>query len=101
MLGKELTSQVLDDYKTAPISDKLRAMLGVIETVTRDPAALTVEDVRRLRALGISRQAIVDALYVTYCFNIYTRLADAMGWRVPTQVEFDKSAQILLKRGYL
>lgn len=100
MLGKEVTSQVLDDYKTAPISDKLRAMLGVLETVTRDPQALSVEDLRRLRALGIGRQAIIDALYVTYCFNIFPRLSDAMGWAVPPQAGFDKGAQILLKRGY-
>jgi hypothetical protein len=31
----------------------------------------------------VSKQAVEDALEVAFLFNIYDRLADAMGWEVP------------------
>ena len=34
---------------------------------------------------GVSKQAIQDALEVAFLFNIYDRLADAMGWDVPAR----------------
>src|SRR3954468_10512046 len=86
--GAELTRQVLEDYTVAPIDEKLRAMLGVLRKMTLDPEALTAEDIRPVLALGVSRQAVADAMNVAYLFNIYDRLADTLGWDVPAQEAF-------------
>ena len=32
-----MTKRVLEDYETAPIDEKLRAMLGLLETFTLNP----------------------------------------------------------------
>jgi hypothetical protein len=53
-----------------------------------------------VRAEAVSDQAIRDALYVCFSFNLIDRLADAFGWHVQTVEEFGKDAQFLLKRGY-
>ena len=37
---------ILDDYRTAPIDEKLRAMLGLLETFTLNPEQLNASGVR-------------------------------------------------------
>jgi alkylhydroperoxidase family enzyme len=93
---------VLDDYTTAPIDGKLRATLGLLEKMTLDHASLGPDDVRVVVAAGVSTQAIRDALEVAFLFNIYDRLADAMGWDVPAIAGgyYQVAARRLLKRGY-
>jgi hypothetical protein len=49
----------------------------------------------------VSRQAVADAVYVCFLFSTYTRLADSLGWEVPSAASFDASARVLLSRGYL
>jgi alkylhydroperoxidase family enzyme len=93
---------VLDDYTTAPIDDRLRATLGLLEKMTLDHRSLGPDDVRTVLRAGVSKQAIQDALEVAFLFNIYDRLADAMGWEVPAVGGgyYQVAAKRLLKRGY-
>ena len=51
---------------------------------------------------GVSKQAIQDAVEVAFLFNIYDRLADAMGWDVPPPASgyYQLAARRLLKNGY-
>ena len=46
--------------------------------------------------------AIEDALEVAFLFNIYDRLADAMGWDVPSRASgyYQVAAKRLLNQGY-
>jgi alkylhydroperoxidase family enzyme len=91
---------ILDDYRSAPIGDKLRAMLGLLETFTLRPEALGSDDVRAVLATGVSKEAIRDAYYVAFLFNTYDRLADTLGWELPADAHYAKSGQYLLKNGY-
>jgi len=93
---------VLNDYKTAPIREPLRATLGLLEKMTLDHGSLQPEDIRAVVRAGVSTQAIHDALEVAFLFNIYDRLADAMGWEVPpvTSGYYKVAAKRLLTRGY-
>jgi alkylhydroperoxidase family enzyme len=91
---------VLEDYRTAPIDEKLRAMLGLLETFTLRPDELTAADVRAVLATGVSREAIRDAFYVAFLFNTYDRLADTLGWELPDQAFYPKAGKFLLKKGY-
>jgi len=91
---------VLADYRTAPIDEKLRAMLGFLETFTQRPDELTAADVRAVLATGVSREAIRDAMYVAFLFNTYDRLADTLGWELPEEGYYAKAGKFLLKKGY-
>jgi hypothetical protein len=51
--------------------------------MTLDHGSLGPEDVRTVMRAGVSKQAIQEAIEVAFLFNIYDRLADAMGWDVP------------------
>ena len=67
---------VLADPATAPIPEPLRATLAFLRKVTRQPDAVTADDVRALLALGVTRAQVEDALEVGFAFNVITRLAD-------------------------
>jgi alkylhydroperoxidase family enzyme len=92
---------VLDDYRTAPIDEKLRAMLGLLETFTLHPEQMSPSRVRAVLETGVTREAIRDAFYVAFLFNTYDRLADTLGWELPEQRYYEKAGQFLLKKGYL
>lgn len=70
--------------------------------MTLDHGSLGPEDVRAVMRAGVSRSAIEDALEVAFLFNVYDRLADAMGWDVPSRGGgyYQVAARRLLTHGY-
>ncbi|MFN2601397.1 MAG: hypothetical protein ABR582_01435 [Gemmatimonadaceae bacterium] len=91
---------VLDNYRTAPIDERLRAMLGLLETFTLDPEQMNAGRVREVLDAGVTREQIRDAFYVAFLFNTYDRLADTLGWQLPDPRYYVKAGQFLLKKGY-
>lgn len=91
---------MLEDWRSAPVDERLRAMLAVVEKATLAPESLVPEDFAALQAQGVSRQAIDDALHVVFVFNVMTRLADSMGWAILSDAQTEAMAKLLLKRGY-
>ena len=91
---------VLADYRTAPIDEKLRAMLGLLETFTLNHERLGESDIRAVLDVGVTREAIRDAFYVAFLFNTYDRLADTLGWQLPEKRYYTKAGRFLLKKGY-
>ncbi len=77
---------VLADWRTAPIPRKTRALLGFLEAVTLRPAEVGAEDVRPLLALGLAPDAIREALYVCFLFNVLNRCADSFAFDPPSEV---------------
>lgn len=100
-MGDDTTKRVLEDYRTAPIDEKLRAMIGLLETFTLHPDQLTPRSILAVLATGVTREAIRDAFYVAFLFNTYDRLADTLGWELPDEGYYLKAGQRLLKKGYL
>ena len=100
MLTGEKVAAVLDDWRTAPIDEKLRVTLGLLEKVTLIPGEVGPEDIVPLRAAEISEQAIEDALVVCALFNIIDRMADALDVAIPSAEGFAQTAERLLEQGY-
>jgi alkylhydroperoxidase family enzyme len=82
------------------VDQRLRATLGFIEKLTLRPAELTTDDSTRVLAAGVSEDALVDAIHVAALFNMIVRLADSLGWDVPTFEEFHSRADRMLATGY-
>jgi alkylhydroperoxidase family enzyme len=91
---------VLKDYRTAPVDERLRAALGYLELVTLAPERVTADDARAALAKGVTPQALAQALNVAFVFNLVDRLADSLGWELPTQESFRRWGKFLLKNGY-
>jgi hypothetical protein len=77
-------------------------MLTLLQKMTVEHPDLRADDVREVMRSGVSKAAIADALEVAFLFNIYDRLADAMGWDVPSPDSgyYQVAAKRLLTRGY-
>jgi alkylhydroperoxidase family enzyme len=88
------------DWRTAPVSEQLRATLGFLEKLTLRPADVTRDDAEAVRAAGVSVQALVDAIHVCALFSMIVRLADSLGWDVPAFEEFAARADAMLASGY-
>lgn len=92
---------ILEDWRAVPrIEPKLAATLAFLEKLTLEPAAIGPADIALLRAAGLDDAAIEDAIQVCALFNIYDRIADALGFAVPTPEMFATQARLLLSRGY-
>lgn len=92
---------MLDDWRTAPIDERLRVTLGFLEKLTLRPEAVGPADVRPLRDAGVTDAAIADAIRVCTLFSMISRIADALDFDLPTPEGYMASARTLLKRGYI
>jgi alkylhydroperoxidase family enzyme len=75
-------------------------MLGFLEKLTLRPEELGSEDADAVRAVGVSDQAMVDAIHVAALFNMITRMADSLGWDVPSWEACLARAEPMLAGGY-
>ena len=78
----------------------MQAILTLIEKLTLTPDQIDASDREALRAEGLSDAAIEDAVHVVALFSIIDRIADALGFAIPSQRGFESMAEVLLKRGY-
>jgi len=99
-MGNDKVDAAIADVETAPIDDKLRATLKFLRKVTREHQQVIAADVAPLLAKGVTRSQIEDALLVSWCFNVITRLADTFEFEVGSDASFTASAKALLSRGY-
>ena len=90
----------MNDYKSAPIDDAQRALFALLEKLSLTPEEVTADDTATPEKLGLSRQAVQDAVHVCVLFNIIVRIADALDFDVPQDSTFDKMAKSSLEKGY-
>ncbi len=88
------------DWRTAPLSPELIATLTFLEKLTLRPEELTTADADAVRAAGVSTQALRDAATVCSLFSMIVRLADSLGWDIPTWDSLTARAPAMLDGGY-
>jgi alkylhydroperoxidase family enzyme len=91
---------VVDDWRTAPLAPQLHATLVFLEKLTLRPDELTTADAEAALAAGVSRQALRDAATVCGLFSMIVRLADSLGWDVPSPELLQQRAPAMLEGGY-
>jgi len=80
LLGdRPLVTAVLQDYRSAPMSDREKALFAFIEKVNRESSRIQKEDVEEVKAAGWSEEALYDAVTVCALFNFYNTWIDATG----------------------
>ena len=72
-----------------------------LEKLTLRPDELEPADAEAVYAVGVSRQALRDAAAVCGMFNMIVRLADSLGWDVPTWERLQQRAPAMLEGGYV
>ena len=88
------------DWRSAPLRPELAATLVFLEKLTLRPDELEPADAEETRAAGVSEQALRDAATVCALFSMIVRLADSLGWDVPTWERLMARAPAMLEGGY-
>jgi alkylhydroperoxidase family enzyme len=91
---------VAADWRSAPLRPELAATLAFLEKLTLRPDELQPADAEAARAAGVSDQALRDAATVCALFSMIVRLADSLGWDVPSWERLLARAPAMLEGGY-
>jgi alkylhydroperoxidase family enzyme len=75
-------------------------VLDLLQKVTLAPVEVEPADVEAARRTGVSDEAIEDALYIAAYFNLVDRVADALGFHLPTPEEHAEYAPQFYEEGY-
>ncbi len=100
LLGdRALVRAVLEDFRTAPISEKEKLLFAFLELVTDN--ASHGGDVAELKREGWTDEEIYDAATVCALFCFYNRWGDAAGVQELAPAAARASGKRLAERGYL
>ena len=91
---------MLRDFRTAPISDREKALFRLLEKVNRDSPSIEPEDLDRAREAGWTDEALYDAITVCALFNFYNIWIDATGVHDMTPEAYAASGHRLATEGY-
>jgi len=100
--GMDVVEQVKRDPDSAPVSDKLKALLHIAAKVTKDGRSVTAEDVEAARAEGATDVEIHDAVLIAAAFCMFNRYVDGLATWSPTDPEmYAMNAQRIVENGYV
>ena len=96
-----MVDAVLDDYRTAPISDRDKALFAFIDKMNRESNRMTRDDIDTAKAAGWSEEALYDAISVCALFNFYNKWIDATGVHDMPAAAYAASGERLANFGYV
>jgi uncharacterized peroxidase-related enzyme len=103
LLGDDraVVRQVIADPTTAPISDKMKALLVIAGKVQQGGRRVTDEDVAAARAAGADDKAIHDTVLIAAAFCMYNRYVDGLDTIMPDDSVYDPMGAMLAQHGYV
>jgi uncharacterized peroxidase-related enzyme len=100
--GMTLVDQVRADPDSAPISAKLRALLGVAAAVQRGGKHVSAQDVEDARQAGADDLQIHDTVLIAAAFCMYNRYVDGLATTRPAdRSAYATAAEAIVNHGYL
>ena len=89
------------DYRGAPISEKLKALLAIAAKVAGDARQVTAADVDEARRHGATDTEIHDAVLIAAAFCMYNRYVDGLATWTPNDPGlYDQMGRRLAHEGY-
>ncbi len=89
LLGESKTCEMVKtDIDTAPVSDKMKALLKIAKLVQYSGKAVTPEAVTFARAAGAADVEIHDTVLIAALFCLYNRYVDGMNTVAPADPAF-------------
>ena len=98
--GDDLIDRAVADWRTAPLRPPARAMVAFLEKMTLAPETLTTADADAIRAAGADDDAIRQAIYIGWWFNVANRTADAYGLEAPSARFLPGAVRFMSAVGY-
>jgi uncharacterized peroxidase-related enzyme len=103
LLNNESTvASVKNDIDTAPVSNKMKALLKIAKATGKNGKLVTEQMVADARAEGATDRELHDTVLIAGLFSLYNRYVDGLASVTPTEPEFyDRLGTILKDKGYL
>ncbi len=95
-----MVDAVLEDYRTAPITAREKALFAFIERMNRESFTLRKDDVQKVIDAGWTEEAVYDAVTVCALFNFYNKWIDATGVGDMPAEAYAMSGERLATMGY-
>jgi uncharacterized peroxidase-related enzyme len=97
----EVVERVKTDFLTAPVSEKLKALLKIAGKVQQDGKLVTAADVEEARRLGATDIEIHDTVLIAAAFSMFNRYVDGLGTWQPRDPEmYARMGRHLADEGY-
>ena len=74
---------IKEDYTKEAISDKLKALLAIAESVCKGGKYVTAEHIEQARSFGASDMEIHDTVLISASFCMFNRYVDGLGTTAP------------------
>jgi uncharacterized peroxidase-related enzyme len=102
LLGEsETASKVKQDILTAPVSDKMKALLTIASMVRESGRSVTVESIEKARTAGATDVEIHDTVLIAALFSLYNRYVDGLATALPADANYyHVLAERLVHHGY-
>lgn len=98
----ELVRAVLTDPETAPISDKMKALLAIAGKVAKSGRAVTEAHIARARQHGATDAELHHTVMIAALFCMANRYVDGLSTFTPEQPEaYDPIGAMLVEKGYV
>ncbi len=92
---------MLEDYRSAPIDDREKALFAFIEKMNAQSNLIRREDVDRVKSMGWSDEAVYDAITVCALFRFYNAWIDATGVHDLPANAYNMSGKRMAAQGYV
>ena len=96
-----MVDAVLEDYRTAPIDDREKALFAFIDKMNAQSNSVRREDIDRVTEAGWSQEAIYDAITVCALFKFYNAWIDATGVHDMPAGAYEMSGRRMAAEGYM
>ena len=97
-----MVDAVCGDYKGAPVSNKLKALLAIAEQVQIGGKRVTVELVQEAKAEGATDLDIHDTVLIAAAFCMYNRYVDGLAtWQPRDPGMYKRMGERMAEHGYL
>jgi len=102
LLGECDTAQrVKENIETAPVSEKMKALLTIAKQVQQSGKSVTEQSVERAKKAGATDIEIHDTVLIAALFCLYNRYVDGLSTVAPSNPEFYKGlADRIVNHGY-
>ena len=102
LLGESETSlKVKQDISTAPVSEKMKALLTIAALTGKGGRLVTTEIIEKAKAEGATDLEIHDTVLIAALFSLYNRYVDGMATAMPdNESYFNILADRLVNHGY-
>jgi uncharacterized peroxidase-related enzyme len=97
----DLVESVCWDYRTAAISEKLKALIAIAEQVQIDGKRVTTQLVDQARQHGATDLDIHDTILIAAAFSMYNRYVDGLQtWQPQNDAMYAEMGKRMAEQGY-